>query len=777
MKLRRFLVKAGPVLIVGVLALALGLLFLELRKYRYRDILAQLESYPSSILLLVVGVTVASYLLLTLYDTLAFRYVRSRLAYPKIAITSFLSYVFSYNIGLSIFGSSAVRFRFYGAWGLSPSLITKVIGFCYFTYWVGLAFMGGIVLLIRPLPVPEGLPFPAKDLSVFGALLLAGVFVYLGFTLFRAGKPLKIRHLEIPLPSFPLALGQILIASADWLLAGFVLYLLLPPGAVTFFSFLAVFISAQLLAAVSHVPGGLGVIETVMLFGLSDEVSGSILIGALLAYRGVYYLFPLALAGVLFFLREFLHKKNFLSSFAPSGIGRFFPDMMPVFLSIGTFVSGAVLLLSGFTPVEVERFKFLNVLFPFSVMELSHFAASIIGLFLLVLAQALYSRLDAAFYFSLLFLFLGVVLSLLKELDFESAMILFVVFLFLLPSHRYFYRKSRIFSEYFSPLWITGVLGLLFFSLWVGFFAYKDLFLGGHPSFSFTETKDYSRFLRAGLGVCAAAGLVGFKILFSPARKRKALETLKDCRRDVERLVARSSSSAAFLAIDDRKCYFFNGDRSAFIMYEIHEEVWLTFGEPIGEAGKFRDLLWSFHEAANRAKVRILFLRIPEERIPLYSELGLPILKYGAESFVQLRDYAPRERWGDAEVERLEKEGYGFRVLPRRDRRFRPTTRGREPFPRRSSSRTARPWRSPISGRPPARRASPSRATESGSPPRCLLKFRTICIGRFCFGDRRRNSAFSISVSCLRLPRNPRWSGGTSAPACSRPSLACGTSR
>ena len=663
MKLRRFLVKAAPALIVGILVLALGLLFFELRKYRYRDILAQLGSYPLSVLLLVVGVTAASYLLLTLYDTLAFRFVRERLSYPKIALTSFLSYVFSYNIGLSIFGSSAVRFRFYGAWGLSPAKTARVIGFCYFTYWVGLAFMGGLVLLIRPLSVPEGIPFPARDLAVIGAALLGSVLVYLAITLFRSGKPLRLRSLEIALPSFPLALAQILIASADWLLAGFVLYLLLPQGAVSFFSFLAVFISAQLLAAVSHVPGGIGVIETVMLFGLAESVPGHVLIGALLAYRGVYYLLPLALAGALFFLREILQKKNFVFSFA-SGIGRLFPDMMPVFLSIGTFLSGGVLLLSGFTPVEVERFRFLNVLFPFSVMELSHFAASIVGLFLLVLAQALYSRLDAAFYFSLIFLFLGAVLSLLKELDYEAALVLFVVFLFLLPSHRFFYRKARIFSEYFSPLWTAGVLGLLAFCLWVGFFVYKDLVLAGYPNWSFMETQDYSRFLRAGLGVCAAVGIIGFKILFSPARKRQMQVTLKDCRRDVERMAAASASTGVFWAFTEKKYYFFNEDRSAFIMYEIVDETWVALGEPLGDPGKFRDLIWRFHEDGNRAKARVLFLRIPEGRFPLYSELGLPVLACGTEVFASLKDYSPLDRTGDLLLDRMEREGFSFDILP-----------------------------------------------------------------------------------------------------------------
>ena len=59
--------------------------------------------------------TVLSYSVLTLYDSLAFRYIHRPMPYRKIAFGSFLGYVFSHNIGLSVVGASAVRFRLYGS--------------------------------------------------------------------------------------------------------------------------------------------------------------------------------------------------------------------------------------------------------------------------------------------------------------------------------------------------------------------------------------------------------------------------------------------------------------------------------------------------------------------------------------------------------------------------------------------------------------------------------------------------------------------------------------
>ena len=53
-------------------------------------------------------------------------------------------------------------------------------------------------------------------------------------------------------------------------------------------------------ALITHVPGGLGVIESVVAFLLPQAR----LIGALVAFRFIYFLVPLALGGGLFLLTE-----------------------------------------------------------------------------------------------------------------------------------------------------------------------------------------------------------------------------------------------------------------------------------------------------------------------------------------------------------------------------------------------------------------------------------------------------------------------------------------
>ena len=108
----------GGVISLLLLAVASFAIHHELKTYHYHDILRHLSEIPRPQLLLAVVLTAVNYLALTGYDTLAFRHIHRVLAYPKIALTSFISYVFSYNVGPSVFGGTAIRYRFYSSWGI-----------------------------------------------------------------------------------------------------------------------------------------------------------------------------------------------------------------------------------------------------------------------------------------------------------------------------------------------------------------------------------------------------------------------------------------------------------------------------------------------------------------------------------------------------------------------------------------------------------------------------------------------------------------------------------
>ena len=78
----------------------------------------------------------------------------------------------------------------------------------------------------------------------------------------------------------------------DLCLAAAALYVLLPDKAgLSFFGFLPLFCVA-IVAGISHVPGGLGVFEAVIIFALGDKTAQGALVGALVIYRLIYYISP-----------------------------------------------------------------------------------------------------------------------------------------------------------------------------------------------------------------------------------------------------------------------------------------------------------------------------------------------------------------------------------------------------------------------------------------------------------------------------------------------------
>jgi uncharacterized membrane protein YbhN (UPF0104 family) len=288
-----------------------------------------------------------------------------------------------------------VRFRLYTSWGLTPGEIAKIVVFTTLTLWLGLLSIGGIIFTVRPLPLPGWVALPFHSTRPLGLLLLAAPVAYLAAAAFKK-TPWKLGRFELLLPPFKSSLLQVTIASLDWALAAAVLYALLPPWAnVNFPLVLGAFLLGQIAGLVSQVPGGLGVFESCLLFLLTPRIPAPALFAALVAYRVVYYLVPLAVASAMLAVRETLAaRETFRNIF--TFLAQWFPVVAPRALAFLTYLAGVVLLFSGATPSVSSRIDWLEDFLPLGVLEFSHFLGSLAGLGLLILARGLHRRLDAA---------------------------------------------------------------------------------------------------------------------------------------------------------------------------------------------------------------------------------------------------------------------------------------------------------------------------------------------------------------------------------------------
>lgn len=660
--------RLGPLIGLTLFAAALWALHKALAGYHYRDIALQLKAISTGRLLFSLAATVLGYLVLTGYDVFAFRYIQRPLEYWKIARASFIGYAFSNNIGFSMIAGSTIRYRLYSAWGLSAVDVAKVIAFCMVTFWLGLFTIGGLVFLLEPMALPGLLHLPFTTARPLGWILLAVVAGYLIMSI-RFHKPVKIGGWEFSLPPLGLSLSQIAVACTDWLVAGAALYVLLPPApGLTYFSFLGTFLLAQMAGLISQVPGGLGIVETVILLLLSQTVPAASVVGALLLYRGIYYLLPLVLAAILLGAHEVGQRKEDVRRLSRA-FGEWIPGIVPQVFAFTVFVGGTLLLFSGATPPVDSRIAFLRGTLPSPLLELSHFMGSLVGVGLLLLARGLQRRLEGAYDATVALLGAGIAFSLLKGLDYEEAIILGIMLGALLPCRPYFYRKTSLISERFTARWSSAIALILLGTAWLALFSHKHLEFSGELWWRFLLSGEAPRSLRATVGAIGAVLLFATVRLLRPTAPEPTLPGPAELERAAA-IVAASPRTAARLALVGDKELLFNERQTAFIMYDVKGRSWVAMGDPVGPEKETVEIAWRFRELCDLHGGWTIFYQVGPELHPLYLDLGLTLLKLGEEARVPLGTFSLEggSRKGFRHtLHHLEKEGCTFEVIRQED--------------------------------------------------------------------------------------------------------------
>ncbi len=292
------------------LSISVNTIIHELKDHSWQSIWQYLQTIPTTHQVGAIALTGLGYLTMTGYDLLGFQYINQVLAPAKIACTAFISYAVSNTIGFSAFSGTAIRYHFYSGWGISKIDIAQLVLFTHLTFWLGLFSVSGIVFILDPLTLPSSLNLPFNSVHPLGLIFLFFVVIY--FAVEYIWKvPLRFRNKTINFPSSKISLQLIGIAAIDWGLACGVLYLLLPINSeISYFGFFSIYILGLTAGLISTVPGGLGVFETVILLLRPASITASDVLGALIAYRVIYYFLPLFVALGLFVIHQVKQHKG-----------------------------------------------------------------------------------------------------------------------------------------------------------------------------------------------------------------------------------------------------------------------------------------------------------------------------------------------------------------------------------------------------------------------------------------------------------------------------------
>ena len=652
----------GFVLLLAALGFfALHRLLLEVHLHDVRAALHALQPWQIGAAL---GLTAASYLLLTLFDVLALRIIGKPLPWRTAALASFTSYTLSHNLGLSLLTGGSARYRVYSANGLDGADIVRIIATASMTFWSGVVVMAATALAIHPASMALGpilVPLGLQRLSGLGVLAITA---WLVLKARKPGQSLRIFGWTLPLPTAGQALSQICVAGLDLAVASAALYVLVPGAGIQMLPlFFLGYALAIIVALVTHVPGGIGVFEAVMIAALPN-VDKSALMAALVAYRAIYYLLPLLVAAVLLAVHERRQWRGPLGSTLELSRS-VVTGIAPMVLAALVFVGGAILLVSGSLPAIHDRLHALRHLVPLPFVEASHIAASLAGTGLLLLAPGLYKRLDGAFILTRMTLFAGAIFSLAKGFDYEEAIVLILIAGLLQWSRKSFYRHTAFTMRSFSAGWIAAVAVAVGLSLWISIFSYKHVDFQTDLWWQFTWKGDASRFMRASFGaavVLIAAIVIRFG---SPAAQRGSVE---DARLPDEQIAfADNDRTDAMLAWTGDKRFLRSDSGKAFLMYQVQGHSWIVMGDPVGPRSEWPDLLWRIRERADTAQGRLLLYQITTEALPIAIDLGLQLVKYGEEARVDLAHFTldgPDAKSLRYAERRAVRDGAGFEIIP-----------------------------------------------------------------------------------------------------------------
>ena len=307
--MKKMLPVLGKLLVAVIFVVACWMLYHKIRSYSLEEIIDGILHIRYSQLLAAILLVVLNYVVLVGYDWLAVHAIHRRLPLSRVALVSFTGCAVSYNLG-ALLGGTTVRYRLYSAWGFHPMDIVRLVLMLAVTFWIGALGLAGGVLLFADVHIPPELGIDPSHVRPLGAALLAICLIYLAVCHWAKERPIILIKKEFALPPLHLALAQTFVACADLLVAAACLYVLLPVHtSLTFADFLPNYLFAQVAVVLTHVPGGVGVLEAILMH-IVHGVNPRRLFGAILVFRVLYYLIPLLFSAIILFFYEFYLRKR-----------------------------------------------------------------------------------------------------------------------------------------------------------------------------------------------------------------------------------------------------------------------------------------------------------------------------------------------------------------------------------------------------------------------------------------------------------------------------------
>lgn len=254
------------------------------------------------------GFALLSYTLYGCFELFGWHYLGHPLPRWRMAGVAVSSYAVNLNLG-TLVGGVGFRYRLYARLGLKVPQVAKVVGLSMLINWLAYPLLLGVCLALPVVTLPGDWRLSSESLRWVGVVLCLVPLTYVAACFGSTRRRWTVRGQKVALPSGRMACLQLAMSSANWLANAAAIHILMPEG-VAYLTVVAALMVSAVAGVLAHVPGGLGVLEGVFITLLGTQVPHAELIGALLAYRAVYYLGPLVLALLGYLCFEATTRRN-----------------------------------------------------------------------------------------------------------------------------------------------------------------------------------------------------------------------------------------------------------------------------------------------------------------------------------------------------------------------------------------------------------------------------------------------------------------------------------
>ncbi|MDQ2801141.1 MAG: phosphatidylglycerol lysyltransferase domain-containing protein [Pseudomonadota bacterium] len=592
----------------------------EFRHLQLADIGKALHAISARSLQLGFACTVLSYAVLTLYDRLGTIYAGHKVAYRRAAFASFCAYALSHNLGFAAVSGAAVRYRLYANWGFTPVEIGKTVAFCSLTFGLGGMVLGGAILFVEPGAVPFfGDHVPRAVLYAVGAALWAVVAGYV--LLAKLLRSFRLRGHEISLPGARMALLQVALATADVAITATIFWVLLPAAPhLTWLVCLGVYVASYSAGLAANLPGGIGVFDSAILFGLAPYLPAPKIVAAIAIFRLYYYVIPLFLAGGLFAGNEVLRGGALLRRTTTPVRPRWSEPDFAVAACTGVVALSGVLLLGASVLAPGADVPWPDPSFARFAREAGQFVPSLIGAALAVMAIGLSQRVNLAWTVTLVLLVAGAAFVAGQGERYWLAGVLAMAALVLAPCRTFFYRPARLLGEPLEASTGLSLLALVVCILALAGFRRRVFWLSHNAWWEIVLSDRIPWTFRASVALAVALGLVAILLLLRPGR-------VKWRPWDVEARLRLLMLGAQPPAWADGIVW--GEAQTAAIPFRRLGPVLLGLGDPAGAAADRISAIWRLRDLARQEGRDPAFWRTGPKFLKVYNDLGLAALALG----------------------------------------------------------------------------------------------------------------------------------------------------